>query len=101
MLVLVLMFFAWQKEGGKNSVYFDCNGYWFIWPEDQKDLGGFQLREKGKNWLWSIFRTLPPTGKSGLPFDLAAWVYWAGKPTGVIVEPVQVLTIVYRFKQIQ
>jgi len=64
-----------QKEGGKNSVYFDCNGYWFIWPEDEKDLGGFQLREKGK---------------SGLPFDLAAWVYWAGKPTGVIVEPVQV-----------
>ena len=91
MLVLVLMFFAWQKEGGKNSFYFDCNGYWFIWPEDQKDLGGFQLREKGKNCLCSLFRTLPPTGKSGLPFDLAAWVYLEGKLTGVIVEPVQVL----------
>jgi len=64
-----------QKEGGKNSLYFDCNGYWFIWPEDQKDLGGFQLREKGK---------------LGLPFNLAAWVYWEGKPTGVIVESVQV-----------
>jgi len=64
-----------QKGGGNNSLYFDCNGYWFIWPENQKDLGGFQLREKGK---------------SGLPFDLASWVYWAGKPVGLIVEPVQV-----------
>jgi len=65
-----------QKEGGKNSLYFDCNGYWFIWPEDQKDLGGFQLREKGK---------------SGLPFDLASWIYVEGTPTEVIVEPVQVV----------
>ena len=32
-----------------NSLYFDCNGYWFIWPEEKKDLGGFQLRQKGKN----------------------------------------------------
>ena len=32
-----------------NSLYFDCNGYWFIWPEDKQDLGGFQLREKGKD----------------------------------------------------
>ena len=31
-----------------NSLYFDCNGYWFIWPEEKKDLGGFQLRQKGK-----------------------------------------------------
>ena len=38
-----------QKELGENSLYFDCNGYWFIWPEDKQDLGGFQLREKGKN----------------------------------------------------
>ena len=37
------------------------------------------------------FLTVSPTGKSGLPFNLAAWVYWEGKPTGVIVEPVQVL----------
>jgi len=65
-----------QKEGGNNSVYFDCNGYWFIWPEDKKDLGGFQLREKGK---------------VGLPFGQAAWVRWEGKPTGVIVEQVQVV----------
>jgi len=63
-----------QKEGGKNYLFVDCNGHWFIWPEDQKDLGGFQLREKGKS----------PRGKS-------AWVYWEGKPTGVIVEPVQVV----------
>ena len=32
-----------------NTLYFDCNGYWFIWPEEKKDLGGFQLRQKGKN----------------------------------------------------
>jgi len=36
-----------------NSLYFDCNGYWFIWPEEKKDLGGFQLRQKGKtNFLF-------------------------------------------------
>merc|ERR1712209_109905 len=59
-----------------NSLYFDCNGYWFIWPEEKKDLGGFQLRQKGK---------------VGLPIGSADWVYWKGRSSEILVEPVQVV----------
>ena len=37
-------------------------------------------------------------GKAGLPFGQAAWVRWEGKPTGVIVEQVQVASKVNRLK---
>ena len=37
-------------------------------------------------------------GKVGLPFGQAAWVRWEGKPTGVIVEQVQVASKVNRSK---
>merc|ERR1712012_1070835 len=59
-----------------NSLYFDCNGYWFIWPEEKKDLGGFQLRQKGK---------------TGLPISSTTWVYWKGRSSDVLVESVQVV----------
>merc|ERR1712113_1076699 len=65
----------WEQQK-TNSLYFDCNGYWFIWPEEKKDLGGFQLRQKGK---------------TGLPIGSTAWVSWKGRSSDVLVESVQVV----------
>ena len=60
-----------QEDGARNSLYFDCNGYWFIWPEDEKDLEGFQLKAKD---------TL------GLPLGEQDWRYWQGKGANLKVS---------------
>ena len=66
-----------QEDGGKNSFYYDCNGHWFIWPKEQTDLGGFQLRAKvdivqiesqtqsSQPRAWDIFPWVPRTGSIG------------------------------------
>ena len=66
----------WLQEGGKHSLYYNCNGYWFIWPESETDLGGFQLDAV--------------VGTRAHPMGTSSWGYWKGRGgrVGVSGEPV-------------
>merc|ERR1712080_262470 len=67
---------VWSQDTGDCTLYRDCAGFWFLWPEDETDLSGLHVEEQGL---------------AEVPLGASQWRIVQGRPSTVTVTGVTVL----------